>query len=125
MANLGEAVVVVGADTSTFQRDVESGIGKATQSAGASLRNLGGQMQSIGKEATLKVTAPILGIGAAAVSIQAQFEQSMNVLQQATGASAAEVKQQTRCWNSAGQGSPQQRLLLQSRRSSILLLLRV
>ena len=85
MASLGEAVVEVGADTSGFRDDVESGVNKATSSAAKSMQNLGGKMQSIGTKMTASVTAPLVGIAVASLKTAGDFESSMNVLQAATG----------------------------------------
>lgn len=85
--NLGEAVVVVGADTSGFQQDVTQGVNSALGSASQSMQKVGKDMQKVGQNLSLSVTAPLVGIGIAAVNTQAQYEQTMNVLQAATGSS--------------------------------------
>lgn len=85
--NLGEAVVVVGADTSGFQQDVTSGVNSALGNASKQMQQVGKQMSSVGKQLSFSVTAPLVGIGIAAVNTQAQYEQTMSVLQASTGAS--------------------------------------
>lgn len=85
--NLGEAVVVVGADTSGFQQDVTAGVNSALGNASKQMQQVGKQMSSVGKQLSFSVTAPLVGIGIAAVNTQAQYEQTMSVLQASTGAS--------------------------------------
>ena len=86
--NLGEAVVVVGADTSGFKREVTTGVDSALANASRSMQQVGTKMQSVGKQLSFSLTAPLVGIGAAAVKTQADFEQTMNILQAATDAPA-------------------------------------
>ena len=51
----------------------------------------GDKLIGYGKDWTTKVTLPLAAVGAASVVVAGNFEQSMSVLQQASGASAAEM----------------------------------
>lgn len=85
--SLGEAVVHVGADTSTFKSDVTKGVADASRS----VQQLGKDMQGVGKKLSLSLTAPLGGIAALAIKTQAQYEQTMNVMAVNTGATAQEM----------------------------------
>lgn len=61
-------------------------LGDKVSKMGDSIKGFGSQMTDVGKSLSMKVTLPILGIGAAAVATQATFETSMNQLAVATGA---------------------------------------
>lgn len=50
------------------------------------------KMVDIGRNLTARVTLPIVGIGVASLKSAADFEQSMNILQQVSGATAAEME---------------------------------
>lgn len=91
MTSLGEAVVEVGADTAGFQKDVQQGVNNAFNNTAKSLNNLGKKMTSAGTKLSLGLTAPIVGIGVAAVRTGAQFDQTMSVMKAATGATDAQV----------------------------------
>jgi TP901 family phage tail tape measure protein len=89
--SLGEAVVEVGADASRFGSDLAKEVDKAAQSADRSLSKIGTNTAARGKKLSLLLTAPILGIGAAAVKSQATFEQSINLLGVNAGVGGAEL----------------------------------
>lgn len=64
---------------------------KAGKSLGDSMKNAGGKISGVGKNMTLGVTLPLVGAGAVAMKTAGDFEQGMNVLQSASGASAQEI----------------------------------
>lgn len=65
---------------------------KAGKSLGASMQSAGGKISGVGKNLTLGVTLPLVGAGAVAMKTAGDFEQGMNVLQSASGASAQEIE---------------------------------
>lgn len=69
---------------------------------GKKLQDAGKKMTDAGKNLSMKVTAPILGIGAAAVKIGMDFEQSMSKVQAMSGASASEMKDLEKAARDAG-----------------------
>jgi TP901 family phage tail tape measure protein len=69
-------------------RDFSAGIARAQGSAESFSKKLGG----LGQTMSLAVTAPLVGIAAAAVHSAGKFEQSMNVMGQVTGATASEME---------------------------------
>lgn len=60
---------------------------------GKKWQDTGKKLSSTGKSLTTKLTLPIVGIGAYSVKTAAEFEQTMNVLQTNTGASAKRMSQ--------------------------------
>lgn len=82
---------VIGALRVTLGLDA-SGLTAGLAQAQQSLKGLGAKMQDIGADLSLKVTAPLLGIGAVALRTAGTFEASMNRVEAATGASADELK---------------------------------
>jgi len=68
---------------------------KAQQSlknTGAKLTKVGGQMQATGSQMTMGLTAPIVGLGAAAGIAFGSFEKSMNRVKALTGATGGDFK---------------------------------
>lgn len=63
-----------------------------TEGAQASIQSLASSLRSTGQTLSLAVSAPLLGVGAAAVASAAGFEQSMNVMQQVSGATAGQME---------------------------------
>lgn len=80
---VGDLLVNLGLDPSAFN----AGLKGAT----SSLKNAGRSLASIGQEMSLKVTAPIAGIGALALRAGADFEAAMNRIGAVTGANATEL----------------------------------
>jgi TP901 family phage tail tape measure protein len=77
----------VTADTSDAEKGIKGFSGKMN-SAAKSLGATGGIM-------TATITAPLVGIATAALSMAADFEQSLNILQQVTGATTSEMESLT------------------------------
>lgn len=68
-----------------------SGLQGALTGASDSVRQAGERMQSAGIKMTAGVTAPIAGIAVVALNSAANFEQSMNVMQQVSGATEGQM----------------------------------
>ena len=66
---------------------LDAALGRAQQS----LNSMGSSLTSAGGKMSLGMTAPIVGIGTAAVMTAADFEQSMNIMQQVSGATQAQM----------------------------------
>ncbi len=75
--------VTVGSDTSSAEQGLESFSGKLN-SASQKMAQMGGKM-------TLGITAPLVGIAGAALNSAADFEQSMNVMEQVTSATSSQM----------------------------------
>ena len=87
MATVGVVKALITADTAQFQK----GMSKATRSLNA----FSSKMTKVGKSMTMKVTAPLVGLGFAAGKMAADFEFSMTQIETLVGRSRAEVKQLT------------------------------
>ena len=87
MPSLGEAVLHLVGDDSQLQQDVEGAKSKVS----ASLKNIGGSMQKAGMIATASVTAPLVGIGGAAISSASDVSESMNAVNVVFGEAADAV----------------------------------
>ena len=59
--------------------------------ASLQLRQLGDRAKEVGKNLTLKLTAPLVGIGTAVLAVAANFEKSMNKVRAVTQASGEEM----------------------------------
>lgn len=68
----------------TLQRDLDE--------AGKKLQNIGKGLSSFGRSMSMRVTAPILGIGAAAFKVAADFEEGMSQVQAISGATGEEFE---------------------------------
>jgi len=91
---VGEVSASITGDNTQFNRALDEsyrhGQNWATQT-GQNLNRIGGQMQTLGRTATMYVTAPILGIGAAAGKMHMDFEKSMSEVIGLVGVSKEQV----------------------------------
>lgn len=77
--------------------DVADFVGKMNTAAGAitavgdKMQAVGQRMQSIGQQWSLYVSAPLIALGKTALDSAADFEQSMNVMQQVSGATGEQM----------------------------------
>ena len=62
------------------------------KSFGDKMNDIADSMQSVGKNLSLKVTAPIVAIGTAALMAGSNFEESMNAIKSQTGMAADEIE---------------------------------
>jgi len=110
VTQIAEAYVDVRANTTQFRDQVNKDVvdplkqvgkeaEKAEKASGGSFRKLsdsltqtGKKMTDFGKSWSLKVTAPIVGLGTAAVMAAGNFEQSMNKVRAITGATDDQMK---------------------------------
>ena len=72
------------------------------QEHGKKIQEIGKSMSKTGKEMTLKVTTPIIGIATAASKLGIDFEKSMSEVQAATGATSEEMEQLEKSAREAG-----------------------
>lgn len=63
-----------------------------TEGAVASVNSLASTMRSVGTGLSIGVTAPLVGVAAAAINSAGTFEQSMNVMAQVSGATGAQME---------------------------------
>lgn len=73
------------------QRNKMLQLGKSMQEFGGRLQDVGKKMTDIGKDMTLKLTTPIVGVGAAASKLGIDFGRSMAEVQAVTGATGSEL----------------------------------
>ena len=81
---LSDLVVGIGADT--------RGLTRGLNTAQKQVRDFSRAMQSAGKTMSASITAPVLGLGAAAVKVAANFEFSMAKVQAVSGFTADEMQ---------------------------------
>ena len=80
---IGRAVLEIVTDSDKFFTDIKrakgaaSGLKTSFDKAGRSLKNFGRQATAVGRDLTLTLTAPIVGLGTAAVAAFASFDQAM------------------------------------------------
>lgn len=77
-------------DTSDFVGKMNGASG-AIVALGDKMQAVGQRMQSIGQQWSLYISAPLIAMGKAALDSAADFEQSMNVMQQVTGATTGQM----------------------------------
>lgn len=87
------ALTKMGGDATVAGKKLADALSNASTQAGRSLDKLGSKLSSVGKGLSLGVTAPLLLLGKASVDIAATFEQNMNVLQAASGATGEQMAQ--------------------------------
>lgn len=66
--------------------------GQRLQAVGASMKELGGKIQNVGKELTTKVTAPILALGTASVMAFKEVDSAFDIVVAKTGATGDALK---------------------------------
>ena len=79
-AELEKMVIRILGDAAQYEktlRDAEKSTKSFTQNIGKSLTRVGSQMQAMGRSLTLRLTAPIVAMGAASVKAFADFDQAM------------------------------------------------
>ena len=109
MTKVGELFVDVSADTSKVKAQIEDGItepledaeesvkdfektaSQAFNKAGDALKQFGSKATSAGKNLSLKLTAPVVALGGAAVKMSADFDKSMAMIVGLVGVGADEV----------------------------------
>ena len=84
MAKLGDLVVRVGADTVPLN----TALGNVKKT----LRNETGNIQKLGRNMSMAITAPLVAIGATSFKVAADFEQSMAKVKAVSGATGEEFK---------------------------------
>lgn len=77
--------------TNSFKK-VETEAEKSSQSISRSLDKTAGSMQKFGKNLSMYVTAPILGLGAAAFNAEKKFDHQMNMMVTMVGLAKDEVE---------------------------------
>lgn len=86
---LGEAFVLLRADPSQLNRDLDAARGKVFKDLDA----MGARAQSVGQKMSVAFTAPIVGVGMAATKQFMSFEGAINKVRAALSPTAAELKQ--------------------------------
>lgn len=66
--------------------------GQRLQAVGASMKELGGKIQNVGKELTTKVTAPILALGTASIMAFKEVDSAFDIVVAKTGATGDALK---------------------------------
>lgn len=77
-------------------------LGQSLEPVGKKMQDIGKGMESVGKDLTKTITLPIAGIGAAAVKIGMDFEQSMSKVKAMSGATSEEMAQLEKAARDAG-----------------------
>jgi TP901 family phage tail tape measure protein len=98
--DVARLIVRVGANITELERGLSDASRRVREFAGQrvdmgelgrSLQRLGQGAREAGQRLALGVTAPLMGLGAAAVKIAADFEQTMDILQATSGATAEQM----------------------------------
>lgn len=91
--DLGDAVIKVGVDTKGF----ESGLKGVTNKMNTFAQNIGQKMTAVGKQLSLKLTAPLVALGVGAFKMAGDFDLAMrqvNVMLKASGDEFEKYKDQ-------------------------------
>lgn len=95
--NLGTAVGYLDLDTSKFTMGFKNALSsvekfkKGTGGVNGMLKGVSNGLASTGKDITIKVTTPIVGLGAAAVKTSASFESSLSKVRAISGATGKDM----------------------------------
>lgn len=85
MGTLAKLLVAIGADVSGLLKGLDEGAG-AVGGMAARMTSAGGKIAGVGVGLTAGLTAPILGLGAAVLSVGGQFDEAMDTIRTTTGA---------------------------------------
>jgi len=91
MANIMEIIVKAVDQASGVLDNIGKSGGQATKSLEQSFKNAGKAMSDTGKSLSKNVTAPLVGVGTAAVMTVAKFDDSMSQVQALSGATGKEL----------------------------------
>lgn len=86
----GDIEVVLRADASSMTRTLRSAAGELDK-VGSKFKSLGSSLQSTGRTLTATITAPVVGLGGAAVKLATDFGSSLTELRTQVGLSGDEV----------------------------------
>ncbi|KNF06981.1 phage-like minor tail protein, partial [Gottschalkia purinilytica] len=86
----------------TVQENKWTQLSKKLEPIGKKFKDVGGKIEGVGKSLSMKLTAPLAGIGIAASKIGMDFEASMSQVQAFSGATASEMKQLEKAARDAG-----------------------
>lgn len=78
-------------------------VGDKLNEVGGKFQEVGGKLSSVGKSLSMKVTAPLVALGAGAIKIGIDFESSMSKVQAMSGATAEEMVQLEKAARDAGE----------------------
>jgi TP901 family phage tail tape measure protein len=81
----------LGNAANTTGNQIQNGLTAKLNTAQSALGKFGSAATSAGRSLSLTLTAPLVALGTAAVKVESDFEASLNMLQGATGASAAQM----------------------------------
>jgi TP901 family phage tail tape measure protein len=85
LASLAELMVKVGADISSFTKNMQK-VDQTMQSTGKGMMKVGKSMTNVGTSMASSITAPLLGMGATAVIVGAKFDAQMSKVSAVSGA---------------------------------------
>ena len=75
-----------------LQSSVWHKFSQSLETAGQKFKDIGSKMQTVGKNLSLKLTTPLVGLGAAAVKVGSDFEAGMSEVQAISGATGADLE---------------------------------
>lgn len=87
------ALAKMGDEAGSAGKKLADSISNMSSRAERDLDKIGNKMSSVGKKLSLGLTVPLTFFGKQAVDVAASFEQNMNVLQAASGATGAQFQQ--------------------------------
>jgi TP901 family phage tail tape measure protein len=101
---VGTAFVDIRANTTNFEKQLESSVGASLKSAQGAAQNFGKasneslmsisrNLTDVGKNLSKKVTLPLVAIGTGALITAGNFEQGMNKVKAITGSTEVDIKQ--------------------------------
>lgn len=96
--NMGKAVAYLELDTSKFSKGFVSAyndlkvFGDKSATAGQKVQGLSSAFKTVGLSLTKTITTPLVGIGAAAVKVTADFDSGMSEVQAISGATGTQFK---------------------------------
>lgn len=85
-SKLGTAYVAIRAKLDDLDKDLEQARTKVEKSLSSALSGVGGKIAGVGGKLSVGVTAPLVGLGAAALDVGGQFDEVMDTIRTTTGA---------------------------------------
>ncbi len=106
---IGEAFIAIRANLEEFKKDtakINKEVEKSLSSVQKSMRSIGDSMTSLGKSMSLKVSAPIAAVGAAAMAAFSEVDAAMDTIITKTGATGKAAEEMEKSFKNVARSLP-------------------
>jgi len=106
---IGEAFIAIRTNLEEFKKDtakINKEVEKSLSSVQKSMRSIGDSMTSLGKSMSLKVTAPLMAIGAASMAAFSEVDDAMDTIITKTGATGKAAEEMEKSFKNVARSLP-------------------